>query len=218
MTTESTSTSANTVGARAAVVRNLKTLSAPEEGGTKKEYEDFLEKIQSHVTIGWDFGKDIGHLLKNMEDPVIPEPKDMTEDEEKVKWKKRLWDQEVNRYGTRCVALVKNKGALYTVVMDGVSEIIKSKLKSKTGHSAADKEGDSLWLLGSLEDIMINFEEVKPKILVIDDQMERIMRLKQGESTNEDFLEQVVQELKVYGKHGGDFLWETHRRLSLANV
>ena len=62
MTAESTSASVNTVGARAAVVRNLKTLSAPEEGGTKKEYEDFLEKIQSHVTIGWDFGKDIGHL------------------------------------------------------------------------------------------------------------------------------------------------------------
>ena len=164
MTAESTSTSVNTVGARAAVVRNLKTLSAPEEGGTKKEYEDFLEKIQSHVTIGWDFGKDIGHLLKNMENPVIPEPKDMTDEEEKVKWKKRLWDQEVDRYGTRCATLEENKGALYAVVMDGVSKIIKSKLKSKTGYSAADEANDSLWLLGSLEDIMINFEEVKPKI------------------------------------------------------
>jgi len=102
---------------------------------------------------------------------------------------------------------VENKGALYTVVMDSVSKIIKSKLKSKTGYSAADEEGDSLWLLGSLEDIMINFEEVKPKILAIDDQMERIMRLKQGESTNEDFLKQVVKELKMYEKHGGDFLW-----------
>jgi len=200
MTAESTSTSVNTVGARAAVVRNLKILNAPEEGGTKKEYEDFLEKIQSHVTIGWDF-------MKNMEDPVIPEPKDMTDDEEKVKWKKRLWDQEVDRYGTRCVALEENKGALYAIVMDGVSKNIKSNLKSKTGYSAADETSDSLWLLGSLEDIMINFEEVKPKILAIDDQMERIMRLKQGESTNKDFLKQVVKELKVYEKHGGDFLW-----------
>jgi hypothetical protein len=103
--------------------------------------------------------------------------------------------------------LEENKGALYAVVMDGVLKIIKSKLKSKTGYSAADEANDSLWLLGSLEDIMINFEEVKPKILAIDDQMEWIMRLKQGESTNEDFLKQVVKELKVYEKHGGDFLW-----------
>ena len=105
MTAESTSASVNTVGARAAVVRNLKILSAPEEGGTKKEYENFLDNIITHVTISWDFGKDIGHLLKNMKDPVIPEPVDMTNDEEKVKWKKRLWEQEVDRYGTRCAAL-----------------------------------------------------------------------------------------------------------------
>ena len=31
---------------------------------------------------------------------------------------------------------------------------------------------------------MINFEDVKPKMLVIDDQMERIMKIKQGKSTN----------------------------------
>jgi hypothetical protein len=78
MSTESASTSTNPVGARAAVIANLKTLAAPEEGGTKKEYDDFLEKIRSHVTIGWDFGKDVGHLLKHMAEPIIPEPKDMT--------------------------------------------------------------------------------------------------------------------------------------------
>jgi hypothetical protein len=113
--------------------------------------------------------------------------------------------------------LEENKGALYAVVMDGVLKIIKSKLKSKTGYSAADEANDSLWLLGSLEDIMINFEEVKPKILAIDDQMERIMRLKQGESTNEDFLKQMVKELKVYEKHGGDFLWGTTQDTELVD-
>ena len=54
---------------------------------------------------------------------------------------------------------------------------------------------------------MINFEDVNPKTILNDDQMERIIKLKQGESTNEDFLKQVQKELKVYEKHGGDFLW-----------
>ena len=72
MTAESTSASVNTVGARAAVVRNLKILRAPEEGGTKKEYDDFLDNIISHGTIVRDFGSDSGHLLKNMKNPVIP--------------------------------------------------------------------------------------------------------------------------------------------------
>ena len=142
-----------------------------------------------------------------MEDPTIPEPKDMTKSEETVRWKVRLWRQEVEIYGDRRAALEVNKGGLYAVLMDGVLNIIKSKLKSKTGYSKADEVNDSVWLLETLEDIMINFEEVKPKPLAIDDQMERIMKIKQGEFTNEDFLKQVQKYLKVYEKHGGDFLW-----------
>ena len=54
-----------------------------------------------------------------------------------------------------------------------------------------------MWLLETLEDIMVNFEEVKPKILAINDQMERIMQLKQGESTTDEyFLRTVMKELK----------------------
>jgi hypothetical protein len=37
--------------------------------------------------------------------------------------------------------------------------------------------------------------------------MERIMKLKQGETTNEDFVKMVAKELKVYEKHVGDFVW-----------
>ena len=42
-------TSDTAAGARAATVRDLNTLKSPKEGGTKKEYEDFLEKIRNHV-------------------------------------------------------------------------------------------------------------------------------------------------------------------------
>ena len=60
-----------------------------------------MEKVQNHVTISWDVVKDIGHLLKHMEDMKIPEPTDMTVAKEAVKWKVRLWSQEVNRHGDR---------------------------------------------------------------------------------------------------------------------
>ena len=90
-------------------------------------------------------------------------------------------------YGDRHAALEVNKGALYAVLMEGVSKIIKSKLKSKTGYSKADESNDSLWLLETLEDIMINFEQVTTKTLAIDNYMDCIMKLKQGSSTNGDF-------------------------------
>ena len=59
-----------------------------------------------------------------------------------------------------------------------------------------------------MEDIIIKFEKVEPKTLAIYDHMDRIMKLKQGEYKNEDFLKQAQKVLKVYEKHGGDFLWE----------
>ena len=87
---------------------------------------------------------------------------------------------------------------MYALILDAVSKIIKSKLSNKAGYTKANENNDALWLLETLEDIMVNFEEVKPKILAIDDQMKRIMRLKQGESTtNEDFLKTTMKELKI---------------------
>ena len=42
------------------------------------------------------------------------------------------------------------------------------------------------------------------------------MKLKQGESMNEDFLKQVQKELKMYKKHGSDFLWRDAQDIKLA--
>ena len=50
------------------------------------------------------------------------------------------------------------------VLMDGVLKIIKSKLKSKTGYLKADEANDYVWLLETLEDIMINFKELARQV------------------------------------------------------
>ena len=47
MSVKITSTNPSIAGSREALVRNLKALKAPEEGGTKKEYEDLLEKSRT---------------------------------------------------------------------------------------------------------------------------------------------------------------------------
>ena len=204
--------STGTSGARAIVVQDLKTLKAPEEGGSKKEYEDFLDRIQNHVTMAWDQGKDIGLVVRTGQKPDIEEPKDLTETEAKSQVKTRLWNMRVDRHFMRGETLDMNVGALYALLMENVSKMVRAKIKSKKGYSAAETDTDAIWLLANLEDIMINFEDTKPKILAIDDQMERIMKMKQGDSSNEDFIKLVQKEIKVYEKHGGDFLWGTTQK------
>jgi hypothetical protein len=96
------------------------------------------------------------------------------------------------------------------LIIESLSPTVKSKLRSKKGFSKAkEQDNDPIWLLTQLEDIMVRFEKVNPKLLTVDNQrMLRIRNLtKQGEATNEDFVKMVVKELKMYEKHGGDFLW-----------
>ena len=71
-----TSSSIGSTSGRTADIPNLQVLKAPEEGGNKKEYEDFLEKIGSFVTITWSGGQDAGSILRNGELPDIQPPPD----------------------------------------------------------------------------------------------------------------------------------------------
>ena len=57
------------VGARATEIKNLKVLKAPEEGGSKKDFEEFLEITAKHTVINWDGGRDIGFLILKAENP-----------------------------------------------------------------------------------------------------------------------------------------------------
>jgi hypothetical protein len=142
-------------------------------------------------------------------EPEIEEPSDLLSTDETKKWKVKLWEQVVDRYGSHLATLTGNKEALYALIIESLSPTVKSKLRSKKGFSKAkEQDNHRIWLLTQLEDIMVRFEKVNPKLLTVDNnqRMHRIMNLKQGEATNEDFVKLVVKELKVYEKHGGIFV------------
>ena len=49
--------------------------------------------------------------------------------------------------------------------------------------------------MNSLDDIIVKFEQVKPKTLSLDDQLERILSMRQNENTsNEDFIKTVKKK------------------------
>ena len=53
--------------------------------------------------------KDIGHVIKKQNDPHIPEPIDLTSEEEKSKLKVRLQNIKVDYYITRTIVLEKTR-------------------------------------------------------------------------------------------------------------
>jgi len=113
----------------------------------------------------------------------------------------------VEKYSDRLIKLEENKSALFALITNGVSKITKSRLKEKLGYESAERASKVVWLLESLENIMVNFEDCKPRTRGMDDRLERIIKSKQGENTlNGDFLREMAKEIKVYVKYGGKFL------------
>ena len=158
--------------ARTATVKDLVVLKSPEEGGTKKVYEDFLEKIQNHLMIGWNGGRDIGYLVKNNAAPIIPEPVDLSAEDQKSAWKQLAWEETVKDYVKQVKTLRENESSLYSLLMANLSSITKGKVKSKGGYQKAEDDNNPLWLLSTLEDIMVNFEEVEKPEIAIDNLLE----------------------------------------------
>lgn len=192
-TTTNVSTS-RSVGNILTEVKSLKFLKLPEEGGTKKEYQDFLDKLENHVTMAWDEGADIGHVVLNGKLlPNIKETRDITAEEKRSKLKQCMWMLKLDAYIARDMALKGNVKALYALIISNLTKMTKSKVQSKVGYTKANKANDATWLLEVIEDIMINFEETKPKAQSLDeDQMEKLMTLRQGEESNAEFIKLVM--------------------------
>ena len=94
-------------------------------------------------------------LLEDAEIPELEEPKDISKDEEKVKWKVRLWNQKVDNYRECIMVKMENEKALYSLISRNLSKMTKSKVISTQGHAKAEKGSDLKWLLDTLDDIMI---------------------------------------------------------------
>ena len=59
-----------------------------------------------------------------------------------------------------------------------------------------------------LDDVMVKFQRFKPTILAIDNQMEKVMTMRQKPAdTKDDFMKAIVNQVKVFKKHSGGFMW-----------
>ncbi len=133
---------ANTSPATARVVskvEGLVTLKSPEEEGTKKQYDDFLETIENHLLQGWIGGRDIGIMLKNNKALKIPEPTDLTDEQKKFEWQHVVWKTNIKKYVERVEIYEANKDSLYSLIMRNISTITREKVKAKEEYPTAEE-------------------------------------------------------------------------------
>ena len=91
----------STVGSRSTEVQGLKVLKTPEEGGTRKAYEEYLETIQNHIALTWEGGRDLKKMMMNSKEPEIKEPEELSESDSKSKLRTALWNMKVENYAMK---------------------------------------------------------------------------------------------------------------------
>jgi len=200
-------------GARSAKVTGLETLQCPQEKGTKAKFETFMELLENHIGLSWPSGADIKHVMKHGKDPHIPQPQDLSDADKKSDWKVIGWTDGVKEYFQRVAVLTENKRNLFSLMYMNLSQITQSKIKCTKGYETANNDMDPMWLKEKLEDIMIEMEnDAKPKEMLIDDQMQRVLNMKQGDTESNDiFVKLMMREIKAIEKHSGIFLWGKHQ-------
>ena len=79
-----------------------------------------------------------------------------------------------------------------------MSEETQDLLMSRAGFNKATTDKDPNWMLKNLHSIVEDFDDKKHIILSLDDMLEKIVRIRQGNLPVKDFIRAFRQEYKTY--------------------
>ena len=108
---------------------------------------------------------------------------------------------------------------LFSIIWENVSEETQDLLISRAGFNKANTDKDPNWMLKKLHSIVEDFDDKKHIILSLDDMLEKIVRIRQGNLPVKDFVRTFRQEYETYKEHGGSFFgWGSSFRNSSEKI
>ena len=187
-------------------MNGLQVLKTTGEGGSKLDFEEFKDKIANYFVQNRDNGTDIAHLISEREDPDFPEPTEPTGDKAKVTINQKRYERQLKVFFEREEEYERNKKTLFSLVWENVSEETQDLIMSKQGYEQANIDKDPKWILKALHSIIEDFDDKKHIILSMDDQLEKIVRIRQGNMAVKDYIRVFRQEYKTLHEHGGSYM------------
>ena len=175
----------------------------PAENGDKARFDKVCYLLKSHIIQTLYRGTDIMGILTNLEDVAIPEPINLTAEEESSKFKVKVWNPELEEYMTHKAQMKENKVILHTIVWDQCSKSMRVKVKGTDAYEAAKFTNDCLWLLKTIRGICLSYESSKTKVLSLDDALEQFITSCQDTKSNDDFFKAFNSLVSIYEHLGG---------------
>ena len=111
------------------------------ENEAKNQFNKTVEALGEYVAKNMKYAGDMMQLTKELEQPTIEEPEELS-DSETSKLKITLWERKVVSYSVRLDYLESNLKAAYAVIWGQCSEAMRAKLKSLSNFSDRDRDSD----------------------------------------------------------------------------
>lgn len=201
---DSPSTSTDTGGTLVAGFPGISKIQAPSEGGSKRKMDETLEKIQSTVIASWTYGTDVASVIDTLEYPELDEPDEP--DANCSRKESMRFDALYKDYLERESFLDENMKRLAHTVLQFCTPVLKGKLQQYEGYEAAKQDGDVVWLLEKIRDIVYKVDHSKPKELSVDDALQAIVQYRQSSDMSvSDYVKRLMAHVKVYESMVGTF-------------
>ena len=152
--------------------------------------DDILEKMQSTIIASWDYGTDVAGILDTFDLPDLDEPDEPgggCTRKETMKFDK-LYGEFLNRESY----LEENLKRLAHIILQFCTPMLKGKLQQFEGYTTAKTDGDVIWLLSKIRDVVYRVDHSKPKDLTLDDSLQAVIQYSQPRDMSvPDFVKKV---------------------------
>ena len=95
---------------------------------------------------------------------------------------------------------------LFSIIWENVSEDTQDLLMSRAEFNKANTDKDPNRMVKNFHSIVEDFDDKKHIILSLDDMLEKIVRIRQGNLPVKGFIRTFRQEYNTYKEHGCSFL------------
>ena len=127
------------------------------EMNDKRQFNKTVEALGRYINKKMDFSEDMKSLYVNLKNPILTEPKIITEAEAQSPIKLLLQQEDVKESRERSQALKNNLRDVYSVIWGQCSNTMQAKLKQVKGFETNNNMNDCEWLLKKVKNITFKF-------------------------------------------------------------
>ena len=122
-------------------------------------YNDTIKEIIGYAGRELKHSVDICFMLDELQEKVIPDATELTEEEQKNHMKKYMKEQEFNQLIKRRTELQNNIQNMYNIVWGQCTDVLKAKLEGIANYNNMKTNMDVVALIKAIKKIVFKFED-----------------------------------------------------------